>query len=194
MLKFGIDDLKINELDSAYFDLVKNFYYNELNKMFSIKDFYMSDEKKLNSILRGNGIFLGGFIEEKLVALCALDTNSEDCENLQESLCKSLENKIEDNESETQKLKSKLEFLQNKKFVEFLGLFVADGFRDAGLATELSKKMIDLAKEKMKGKLLLTTVKDKNKKAINLLNSVGFEHLLEVQLEDYLFDYFWCKV
>ncbi|MDD4839957.1 MAG: GNAT family N-acetyltransferase [Clostridia bacterium] len=172
--------IETRRLNSDDFDLTKKFFDDEVEKLADKKFFLKYTDDELKSILNGNGFFCGGFIDEKLVATCAVDFD--------DNYGKILKNAVFSSENE---LNDEFKDLQ---FYEYSGIFVADGYRKMGLANRVCSEVLEYAKNHLSPCVLCSLVQFDNIASQSNLKKLDFHWAYRKAYKEYLFDYFLLKV
>jgi len=174
------NNLQLVQMRVSDFEEVKKFYDDEQQKLSDKKFFLKYTDEELRSILSGNGYFLGGFINGKLVATCAVDFDKEYGKIIKKAVFS----------EET----SQFSQYSNYQFYEFSGIFVADGYRKRGYANLISKGVADYARENLSPSVLCSLVQYDNFASSSNLKKLGFAWAHRQAYGEYLFDYFILKV
>ncbi len=139
------------------FDIIWNFYEKEIAMLENKADFYPYKESEIKSILAGGGVFIGGFMGEKLVSLCAIDFDEE----YQVGIKKANEN------------------FPNFPFcdglLEFSGLFVAKEKRGLGMSEKMTDILIEIKRDTKPNNRLFAVVLQSNIPSMKNFFAHGFK-------------------
>jgi ribosomal protein S18 acetylase RimI-like enzyme len=147
--------MQIRRLNKAHFEIVKDFYVREIEKLERKEFFLPYTDEELRGVLE-NGYFLGVFDDEKLVATSAIDFDWQYGEKLKTIISPS--KKID----------------KETKVYEFSGVFTAKTHRNKKLASLLASSLLDFSKSNLPNSYLCAVIEPSNTPSQNHFLRHGF--------------------
>lgn len=153
------NDIKVDvcKFDCGDFDLIWDFYQSEIAKLSNKADFYPYKQSEIKSILDDGGVFIGGFVGEKLVSLCAIDFDEEYQVGVKEANADFPSFPFADG------------------LLEFSGLFVAESFRGLKISQKMTEILLEIKNEVRPSYRLFAVVLESNIPSMKNFFSHGFK-------------------
>ena len=146
------DKLGVLRLQKEHFNPVMCFLKEGIASLDDKRNFLNYTDGELDFML-SNGYMLGALYGDKIIATCGVDADSKYGEELKR-IC---------------------DDSRDRKYFEFSGVMVQKEFRRQGISSALCKKVIEYARQNLKGATLCAVVQNGNIPSICNLEKLGFE-------------------
>ncbi len=159
------------KLTKEDFNIVMRFLKDEISSLDDKKFFLNYTDDELMNVLE-NGYMLGAYDGELLIGTCAVDLDEEYGKQLAD-ICG---------------------YEGDRKFYEFSGIMVREGYRKKGVASALCKRVISESCISVGKASLCAVVQYDNIPSLNNLKKLGFEEKAEAKYKEFDFKYLALNV